>query len=226
LNLKSKKLRIRIMHSEDLQENDEKSFQLVIASKNIHKIREIKTILHEIMPNLDLLSLIDFPNYKPLKEDKNSFEENAVQKASYAAKELQKWVIAEDSGLVVPALNGEPGVLSARYASEKATDADNRKKLIAKLKTVPEKDRYAYFICCMALASPEKLIKSVCAKCEGRVDVKEKGGGGFGYDPIFIKHDYNQTFSQLTERVKNKISHRRKAIDKIVISLESILATI
>ncbi len=200
-----------------------KNFQLVIASKNIHKIREIKSILHEMISNIDILSLIDFPQYTPPKERGTTFEENASIKATHAAKALNKWVISDDSGLVVPALNGEPGIFSSRYAGEKATDRDNRKKLLSKLKNLSDKDLYAYFECCIALASPKGLKKCVCAKCEGRVETQEKGGEGFGYDPLFIKHDYNQTFAQLKEAVKNKISHRRKALDKIALTLENII---
>ncbi|NGX48432.1 MAG: Non-canonical purine NTP pyrophosphatase [Candidatus Anoxychlamydiales bacterium] len=213
------------MENENLDQNNIKSFQLVIASKNIHKIREIKTILNEITPNIDLLSLIDFPKYIPPEETGESFADNANAKAIHAAKALNRWVISDDSGLVIPALNGEPGVFSARYAGEKATDSENRKKLLSKLVDLSDKDLYAYFECCMAVASPERLKKSVCAKCEGRIETQERGGGGFGYDPLFVKHDYNQTFAQLKEAVKNKISHRRKALDKIAITIESIQVT-
>ncbi|NGX43858.1 MAG: Non-canonical purine NTP pyrophosphatase [Candidatus Anoxychlamydiales bacterium] len=208
-----------------LDQNNIRSFQLVIASKNLHKIREIKTILNELTPNLDILSLIDFPEYIPPAETGTSFEENAKIKAIHAAKALNKWVISDDSGLVVPALNGEPGIFSARYAGEKATDSDNRKKLLSKLADLADKDLYAYFECCMAIASPDSLKKSVCAKCEGRIETTEKGGEGFGYDSLFVKHDYNQTFAQLKETLKNKISHRRKALDKIAITIESIQVT-
>lgn len=210
------------MENENTDQKINKNFQLVIASKNIHKIREIKTILNELIPNIDLLSLIDFPEYIPPEEKGSSFEDNAKIKAIHAAKALNRWVISDDSGLVVPALNGEPGIFSARYAGEKATDSDNRKKLLSKLQDLSDKDLYAYFECCMALASPEGLKKSVCAKCEGRIEKKEKGGEGFGYDPLFIKHDYNQTFAQLKEAIKNKISHRRKALDKIALIIESL----
>lgn len=211
------------MENEKNNKKNNKRFQLVIASKNMHKIREIKSILNQLMPNIDILSLIDFQDYRPLRETGDSFKENAILKATHAAKEINKWVISDDSGLVVPALNGEPGVLSARYAGNNATDADNRKKLISKLEELDEKDRYAYYECCVALASPEKLKKCVCATCEGTVEIEERGGEGFGYDPIFIKHDYNKTFGELNETIKNKISHRRKALDKILTTLESVI---
>jgi XTP/dITP diphosphohydrolase len=169
------------------------------------------------------LSLIDFPEYLPPKETGTSFEENAISKALHAAKALNKWVLSDDSGIIVPALNGEPGVYSSRYAGNNATDAENRKKLLSKMEILDDKDRFAYFECCIALASAENLQKSVCATCEGRIEKKERGGEGFGYDPIFIKHDYNKTFSEIKESLKNKISHRRKALDKILLTLQSIV---
>ncbi|MBN2479748.1 MAG: XTP/dITP diphosphatase [Parachlamydiales bacterium] len=204
------------------EESIKKDFQIVLATKNLHKIREIKTILSELLPNLDVLSLLDFPDYTPVKETGKTFEENAILKAIDAAKVLNKWTLADDSGLVVPSLNGEPGVYSARYAGENATDKDNRAKLLSKLESLSEKERYAYFQCCMAIASPNGLKKCACSKVEGKLTLEERGGEGFGYDPIFIKHDYNQTFAELKEAIKNKISHRRKAIDKILATLENL----
>ncbi len=195
--------------------------QLVIASKNVHKIREIRSILQPF-PFLDLLSLNDFPHYNPLVEAGTSFKENAIAKALHAAKTLNYFALGDDSGLIVPALNGEPGILSARYAGNHATDADNRKKLIEKMTSLVEEDRNAYYECCLALASPENLIKSVSATCEGSILPFEKGGGGFGYDSLFVKHEYNKTFSELEESTKNRISHRRKALDKILSSLENL----
>jgi XTP/dITP diphosphohydrolase len=200
---------------------DRKLIEIVIASKNIHKIREFKEILNGLK-NFDVLSLRDFPNYTPPEETGKTFEENAITKAVHAAKTLNKLVLADDSGLVVPALKGEPGVFSARYAGNNATDADNRKKLLSNMENLEEAERNAYFECCLAIASPKGLEKSICAICEGKIIRKEKGGGGFGYDPIFIKNDYNKTFAELESSVKNKISHRRKAIDKLLIYLESL----
>ncbi|MBI5346168.1 MAG: RdgB/HAM1 family non-canonical purine NTP pyrophosphatase [Chlamydiae bacterium] len=200
----------------------QKSKQLVIATNNVHKIREFKAILEPILPFLDLLSLLDFPKYIPPEETGSTFKENAILKATDAAKALNLLSLADDSGLVVPALNGEPGVFSARYASEKSSDVDNRKKLLSKMEPLSEKDRYAYFECCIAIASPDKIKVCACAVCEGRIIEKEKGSGGFGYDSLFIKHDYNKTFAELEESTKNKISHRRKALDKILPSLEAI----
>jgi len=202
--------------------NTPKTLRILIASKNVHKIRECREILSQIK-NLDLLSLHDFPHYQPPEETGSSFEENAILKASHAAKELNLWALADDSGLVVPALNGEPGVFSARYAGMDASDADNRKKLLANMQHLMDDDRFAFFECCIALASPESLKKCVCGTCEGKIIKSEKGGGGFGYDPLFVKHEYSKTFAELEESVKNRISHRRKAIDKMILTLEGMI---
>lgn len=197
----------------------EKISEIVLATKNIHKIREFKEMLGKNF-KFDILSLIDFPNYNPPEETGQTFKENATLKATHAAKTLNKWAIGDDSGLVVPALNGEPGVYSARYAGNNATDADNRKKLLANMEQLDGQNRNAYFECCLALASPDGLKKTVCATCEGEIVKKERGGSGFGYDPLFVKHDYNQTFAELQASVKNQISHRRKALDKLLLTLE------
>jgi non-canonical purine NTP pyrophosphatase, rdgB/HAM1 family len=197
------------------------SVQLVIATQNVHKVREFRTMLKSL-PQLDLLSLHDFPDYEPLPETGASFEEIAIAKALHAAQTLQEWVIAEDSGLVVPALNGQPGIRSARYAGENATDLDNRKKLLEEMRHLLDDDRCAYYECCIALASPKGLQKCVRGTCEGKIALAEKGNNGFGYDPLFIKHEYNKTFAELEESIKNRVSHRRKALDKILPSLESL----
>ena len=196
---------------------------LVIASSNLHKVREIRDIL-KTCKNLkvDLLSLCNFTDYQALEETGSSFKENAENKALHAAKTLGKWVIADDSGLIVPALNGEPGVFSARYAGKNATDAKNRQKLIKKLQTLEEADRNAYFECCICLATPEGIKKTFSGKCEGTLLTEEKGNNGFGYDPIFIKYDYDKTFAELGSNTKNKISHRSKAIEKLALYLESL----
>jgi XTP/dITP diphosphohydrolase len=198
------------------------SIELVIASTNVHKIREFKSMLKSAS-QFDLRSLRDFSDYAPPPETGSTFEENAVLKATHAALTLNRWVIADDSGLVVPALGGIPGVYSARFAGNDATDADNRKKLLEKMVHLLEEDRNAYYECCIALASPAGVKKCVRGICEGTLLPAEKGGGGFGYDPLFIKHGYNKTFAELEEATKNRISHRRKALDKLILSLESIV---
>jgi XTP/dITP diphosphohydrolase len=195
---------------------------LILASHNVHKIREFRSILKGIK-NLDLLSLLDFPNYLPLEEDGSSFEEIAVKKAIHAARTLKQWVIADDSGLVVPALDGQPGIHSARYAGPGATDKDKRHKLLKEMAHFQDPlQRQAYFECCIAIASPQGLQKTAHGVCEGTISFDERGGSGFGYDSLFVKHEYSKTFAELDESIKNRISHRRKALDKLLPHLESI----
>jgi len=197
------------------------TLQLVIASKNVHKIREFKEILSKQSP-IDILSLMDFPDYVPPEETGQTFRENAIIKAEHAAKILNHWVVSDDSGLVVPALNGSPGVYSARFAGEQSTDKDNRKKLLQNMQEFDDEKRQAYYQCVIALASPDSLIKCFEGTCEGTISREEKGGGGFGYDPLFIKHSYNKTFAELEHSIKNRVSHRRKALDKLMLHLETL----
>jgi XTP/dITP diphosphohydrolase len=193
--------------------------ELVIASSNMHKIRECRSILKKL-PELDLLSLVDFPYYEPPPETGSSFAENAEQKAVHAAKILKKWVIADDSGLVVPALKGAPGIYSARYAGEDATDAENRHKLLNEMRHLVDSQRTAYFECAIAIASPQGLKRCVIGRCEGTLLTEERGSCGFGYDSLFVKHEYAKSFAEISEEVKNCISHRRKALDQILLLLE------
>lgn len=199
-----------------------KEFEIVIASTNMHKIREFKAMLKGFT-NLDIRSLVDFPDYIAPEEVGKTFEENAILKAVHAAKTLQRIVLADDSGLTVPALKGAPGIFSARYAGNQATDLENRKKLLSEMAHLVDEERDAYYECCIAIATPENLIKTAKGTCEGTIALKDKGGSGFGYDPIFIKHGYNKSFAELGDEVKNRVSHRRKSLDKILPTLESLL---
>lgn len=198
--------------------------QLVIASRNVHKIRELRAML-KAYKFLDILSLLDFPNYAPLPENGKTLEENATIKAIHAAKTLGRLTLADDTGLVIPALQGAPGVFSARYAGENATDPENRKKLLSEMKNILDPDRQGYFECWLAIATPHGLKKCVRGVCEGNILTEEKGGKGFGYDSLFVKYEYGKTFSELEENVKNRISHRRKALDKLHLLLESLAET-
>lgn len=196
---------------------------LVIASTNLHKIRELREMIKSIKGlNIDVLSLHNFPAYKPLPEDGASLQDICKVKAEHAAKALQKWVLADDSALFVPALGGAPGIHSKRYAGEDATDTENREKLLKALKGFSDEKRQAYFECCLALASPEGIKKIVTGTCEGFLVTEEKGRGGFGYDPLFVKHEYDKTFAEIEESTKNKISHRRKAFEKLSGTLEGL----
>jgi XTP/dITP diphosphohydrolase len=199
--------------------------EIILASGNLHKIREFKEILKSF-PHIELISLHQFPHYAAPEETGLTFKENAILKAEHAAKTLNRWVIADDSGLVVSSLKGQPGVYSRRYAGPDATDAENRKKLLSALKEHNSPDRRtAYYECALAIASPEGLKKCVTGTCEGYISTEEKGRNGFGYDSLFIKHDYEKTFSELEESIKNRISHRRKAFERLAIFLEMLKST-
>jgi XTP/dITP diphosphohydrolase len=170
----------------------------------------------------DIFSLMDFPQYEPLPENGHTFEENAAAKAIHAAKKLDCYVIGDDSGLVVPALGGAPGIYSSRYAGLHATEKENRQKLLLQMHHLKDHDRAAYYECVIALASPDGLIKTARALCEGMITEDERGSRGFGYDSLFLKYEYSKTFGELEEELKNRVSHRRKAFDKILLNLESI----
>jgi XTP/dITP diphosphohydrolase len=197
--------------------------KLVIASHNIHKVREFRALLKDF-EHLDIFSLRDFPTYTPPEETEATFEENVKIKALDAAEKLKCFVLADDSGLIVPALNGEPSVVSARYAGANASDAENREKLISKLKSLPEEKRLGYFECWIALASDSGLHKIVSGLCEGQLLVQPRGSNGFGYDSLFLKYDYSKTFAELEGELKNRISHRRKAFDKLASTLHHLFA--
>lgn len=195
--------------------------ELVIASLNVHKIREIRSMLAKL-GHLDVTSLLNYPDYVPIKEHGESFEDNARLKADDAARALNKWVLADDSGLVVPSLGGAPGVHSKRYSGADATDSENRAKLLKEMRGKRDLERAAYYECCLVLANPERIVKFVRGICEGYLIDEERGKHGFGYDSLFVKHDYDKTFAELEESTKNRISHRSKAIEKILPSLEAL----
>ncbi|CCB85327.1 MULTISPECIES: RdgB/HAM1 family non-canonical purine NTP pyrophosphatase [Parachlamydia] len=196
--------------------------EIVLASSNLHKIREFREMFKSL-PRIDVLSLLNFPQYKSPVEEGKTFQENAQLKAVDAAKVLGKWVLADDSGLVVPALDGAPGIYSRRYAGEDATDAENRQKLLQNMQHLSEIQRSAYFQCSLVLALPTgEVKKSVTGICEGFLLKEEKGRYGFGYDSLFVKHDYDKTFAELDDSTKNRISHRYKAFEKLLGVLQSL----
>lgn len=174
------------------------------------------------LPHIECISLRQFPDYILPEETGHTFMENAVLKAVQAAAHFQMWVLADDSGLVVPALKGDPGVYSARYAGLNATDADNRKKLLENMQGLEGDARTAFYECCLALANPKGLQKTVEGICDGHITTEPRGRHGFGYDPLFIKNDYDKTFAELDDSVKNRVSHRRKAFERLLAYLESI----
>ncbi|MBW8864755.1 MAG: non-canonical purine NTP pyrophosphatase [Verrucomicrobia bacterium] len=215
---------------------------LLIATRNAHKVGEIQAILG---PQYRCLTLKEFPSAPPVVEDADTFAGNATKKAV----ELARWqssikhpvssiqfVLADDSGLEVDALNGAPGVHSARFAAldkaENSKDADNNAKLLRLLKDVPPEKRTARFRCVIALVPvPSNKVESsspVCyadeleaktfdGACDGHIQLEHTGAGGFGYDPLFIPDGFTQSFAELGEDVKNKLSHRAKALEKLKI---------
>lgn len=195
--------------------------EIVIGSNNLHKIRELRA-LFKCLKHIDCLSLLNFPDYVPLVESLSTLQEIAAAKALHAAKSLNKWVIADDSGLFVPALNGAPGVHSRRYACDDATDMENRQKLLNAMIGMDELKRSAYYECCLVLASPQEVVKCVTAQSQGSIALAEKGRNGFGYDSLFIKSEYDKTFAEIEEATKNRVSHRFKAFEKLLPTLETL----
>ncbi len=195
--------------------------EILLASANLNKMREFRDMFKSL-PHIELISLHQFNAYVLPEETGQTFKENAILKAEHAAKHLNRWVLADDSGLVVPALRGDPGVRSRRYAGPNASDLENRQKLLQAMKNLKGQERTAYFECCLALAGPTGLKKCVEGICEGYITTEPRGRNGFGYDPLFIKNDYEKTFAELDDNVKNRISHRRKAFERLLTFLETL----
>jgi len=187
--------------------------QIVIASKNIGKIREIKSFYHDLL-KVEWLTFKDFKKFPDVEEKGSSFLENARLKARSISLYTNRITLADDSGLEVDFLGGRPGVKSSRYTGVDATDKQNRDKLLKEMENVTKiSDRTARFICSVALWDPGKgSIFETRGVCEGFIGFEEKGTGGFGYDCIFIPKGYKKTMAQLTQKEKNNISHRGKAL--------------
>lgn len=186
--------------------------QLLVATRNRHKLKEIGEILAEL--NFTLQSSADVPGLAEVVEDAATVRDNAIKKAVETAKFAKRLTLADDTGLEVDALNGEPGVKSARYAGDEATYHENNKKLLANLKGIPAEKRTARFRCVIAIADETGLVDCVEGICNGVIVEDEKGGGGFGYDPLFIADGQIKTFAEISPDVKNRISHRGKALQK------------
>jgi XTP/dITP diphosphohydrolase len=187
---------------------------LVVATRNKKKLQEILEILAGI--DLTLRDLSGYPDAPEIDEDGDTFEANARKKASQTAKALHAWVLGEDSGLVVPALGGRPGVHSARYAGKHGDDAANNQKLVAEIRILPPEKRAAYYVCTAALSDPDGNVKGVVeGRCNGVIVPERRGDGGFGYDPYFLVPEFHQTFGELSSRVKHALSHRARALAQL-----------
>ncbi len=202
--------------------------KILVATTNSGKVAELRAMLDL---DIEWVGLADFPDIGEVQEDGTTFAENARKKALGYAKAAGLWTIADDSGLVVDALGGEPGVKSSRFSGDKPKGQDrtlldhrNMAKVLRLLKGVPRDARTARFVCCLCLASPEKVLVETQGTLEGLIAEKEMGENGFGYDPIFFVPSLNKTVGQLTPKEKNAISHRGQAILRLKPLLEELLA--
>lgn len=185
---------------------------LVIATNNAHKLAEIARILEGLPFNL--LPLSRFADVPELKEEGETYAENARHKARTIARFTGRWSLADDTGLEVDALDGAPGLYSARYAGEDVTFEANRRKLLEALRDVPGKRRTAAFLCVIALAGPSGEDAVFEGEVRGRITEEDQGSGGFGYDPVFLVEETGKTFSEMSPEEKNRISHRARALEK------------
>jgi XTP/dITP diphosphohydrolase len=189
--------------------------EIVLATRNKKKIEEIKRITADLP--ITILSLDNFPDCPETVEDKETFEGNAVKKAAEVCRYTGKIALADDSGLEVEALGGAPGVYSARYAggTGSGNDVRNYEKILAELGNVPDEKRGARFVCCMALAFPDGMVRTFIGYAKGCIVREPKGKTGFGYDPVFIPEGYKITFAEMPGEEKDKLSHRGKALEKL-----------
>jgi len=192
----------------------DKNYSLVIATKNKHKLREIGEILGNLPLQIRAMDEVGLCNYDlEIVEDGLTFEDNSMKKAVEVMKVSGYIAIADDSGLEVEALGNQPGVFSARFSGENATDKKNNEKLLHMLADVPMEKRNARFVSVISVAFPDGRRFHVRGECKGIIGFEERGEFGFGYDPLFIVPKYNKTFGELSSEIKNKISHRAKALE-------------
>jgi XTP/dITP diphosphohydrolase len=197
--------------------------RLVIGSRNAKKLLELQDLLGDL--GIELANLSARANIPDIEETGQTFEENARLKATGYAKATSDWVLADDSGLVVPALKGRPGIYSARYAGNQGDDAANNQKLLAELAPLPDDRRAAYYVCVAALAAPDGEVKAVAeGRCHGVIIKEPRGSGGFGYDPLFLVPEFHRTFGELSLRVKQALSHRARAVVQLRPALRKIAA--
>lgn len=188
---------------------------VVLASRNRKKSDEIRALLAP--QGIDIVSVADFPEVGEVAEDGDTFAANAAKKAAEVARQVQHWTIGEDSGLRVDALEGAPGVYSARFSGPDATDESNNAKLIAELADVPDEKRGAEYVCHIAVADSSGAIRlNVEATCRGQIAHQARGTNGFGYDPYFLIREYHRTFGELSPLVKQQLSHRARAFNLLI----------
>ena len=187
--------------------------RIIVTTKNKNKKKELKKLLKR--HNIKVSDLSEVEIHLPrIVEDGKTFRQNAIKKALTFSRYIKELVLADDSGLMVDALDGKPGVRSSRFAHTKATDRENNVKLLKLMKNVPAKKRQATFVCVVAIAEDGNLLGTTEGRCNGTIGFKPKGKNGFGYDPLFTPKGYNRTFAQFKTSFKNRISHRGKALKK------------
>lgn len=191
---------------------------IIVATKNKGKYHEIKEILNDLPFNV--LSMEDINLDIDIVENGNTFEENSLIKAREVCKHTGEIVIADDSGLEVEYLNGQPGIHTSRFGGENITDEERNRKLLTILEKVPFEKRKARFVCVIAVVYPEGNYFTVKGTCDGYIDFEPKGKNGFGYDPIFYVPEYDMTTAQMEPKEKHKISHRGKALKLMIEELK------
>ncbi len=191
--------------------------KLYLASSNAHKVEEIRRMAAAGGLPVEVLPASDAGGMPEVEETEPDFAGNARLKALALREKVppDAWVLADDSGFEVEALGGAPGVRSARYAGEGAGDADNRRKLLREMAGVPDERRGGRFVCVLALAGPDGGLRVFEGTCPGRVAGEERGGGGFGYDPVFVPEGFDQTFAELSSATKDRHSHRSAALREL-----------
>ncbi|MEJ2199806.1 MAG: XTP/dITP diphosphatase [Desulfuromonadaceae bacterium] len=188
--------------------------ELLVATRNAGKLKEIQCLLNEL--GIGVRGLADFPDLPEVVEDGATFADNATKKAQTIARLTGLPTLADDSGLEVEALGGQPGVYSARYAGAGASDADNNRKLLAALAGIAVRQRQAAFCCVMALSLGGEPPQLFHGRVAGLILERQRGDGGFGYDPLFLVKEYGKTMAELPLEVKNRISHRGQALRQVV----------
>jgi XTP/dITP diphosphohydrolase len=195
---------------------------LILGTRNRKKGQELAGLLAEV--GLELRTLADFPHAIDVVEEGKTFAENAALKATQQARHLGRWVLGEDSGLMVDALEGAPGVFSARYSGPGATDESNNRLLLAELADTPLEHRTARYACHVTLCDPSGAIRAESeGVCPGRILLEPRGTHGFGYDPLFEPEGYRGSFGELGPKVKARLSHRARAARQLVPALQRVL---
>ena len=185
--------------------------EILLATNNLGKVKEIKDILDS--PEIKILTMKDFPPLPKVEEDGKTYQENAFKKARKVSEYTGKICLADDSGLEIDYLKGKPGIYSSRWGN---SDEERINKVLRLLENVPKNKRNGKFVCVVVLVFPDGKIYMVKEECKGSITFNPKGEHGFGYDPIFLVPEYDKTFAELGDKIKNQISHRGKAMRKMI----------